>query len=85
MSEHRKYNAYSNWYRSGMPPRCYFWRTYQQQEIDYVEEYDGNLHAYEFKWNPKAKTRFPKTFIEAYPHASTEVITLDNFSDFVMG
>jgi predicted AAA+ superfamily ATPase len=44
----------------------YFWRTYDQQEIDYIEEYDGVLHAYEFKYNPKTKVKIPKLFLETY-------------------
>ena len=61
----------------------YFWRTTQQQEIDYVEEYDGKLHAYEFKWNPAKKVRFTKTFLNAYPDSETAVITRDNYLDFL--
>lgn len=60
----------------------YFWRTHDQKEIDWIEEYDGVLHAYEFKWwNKKAK--MPKSFIEAYPNSSFEVVNKDNFLDFV--
>lgn len=69
-------------YRQGYGQR-YFWRTHAQQEIDYIEEYDGQLHAYEFKWNPKAKAKFPKTFKATYPTATTQVITPDNFDDFL--
>lgn len=61
----------------------YFWRTKAQQEIDYVEERDGRLFAYEFKMNPKAKYKFSKTFTSAYPEASTEVIHMENFHDFL--
>ncbi|GAB3926979.1 ATP-binding protein [Larkinella terrae] len=61
----------------------YFWRTHQQQEIDYVEEQDGALRAWEFKWNPNAKIRFPKTFTEAYHPSQTEVIHPNNFEEFV--
>jgi predicted AAA+ superfamily ATPase len=63
----------------------YFWRTKQQQEIDYIEEYDGRLHAYEFKWNPNKKVTFSKTFINAYPGSETKVITPENYVDFVTG
>jgi len=45
----------------------YFWRTTQQQEIDYIEEYSGKLFTYEFKWNINKKARLSKTFAEAYP------------------
>lgn len=62
----------------------YFWRTHAQQEIDYIEEYGGKLHAYEFKWNPGAKTRFPKAFLEAYPGSEIKVITPRNMEEFVM-
>lgn len=53
----------------------YFWRTTQQQEIDYIEEADGLLTAYEFKWNPKKNARISKTFMTAYP--DTEIITIN--------
>lgn len=72
----------ANHYRQAYGQR-YFWRTHAQQEIDYIEEYDGQLHAYEFKWNPKAKAKFPKTFKGAYPTATTQVITPDNFDGFL--
>lgn len=61
----------------------YFWRTKQQQEIDYIEEYDGKLYAYEFKWNSNKRVRFPKTFINAYPGSETKVIAPDNYFDFL--
>jgi hypothetical protein len=77
ISERMKYLEYSTTFAN-----TYFWRTKQQQEIDYVEERGGTLYAYEFKWNPKAKAKFSKTFTNAY---SSEVhfIHRDNFSDFV--
>lgn len=61
----------------------YFWRTTQQQEIDYIEEVSMELYAYEFKWNPKKKVKISKTFIHGYD-AKGEVITKDNFRDFVI-
>lgn len=61
----------------------YFWRTKQQQEIDYIEEYDGKLHAFEFKWNPHKKVRFSKTFLNAYPNSETEVIHQENYLEFL--
>lgn len=65
-------------------PARYFWRTTQQQEIDYLEEQNGRLSAWEFKWNPKAKARFSKTFTKAYPDCRTSVVSPDNFETFVM-
>ena len=61
----------------------YFWRTTQQQEIDYIEESPQSLTAREFKWNPKAKARIPKTFTRAYPKAECSVVTPDNFMGFI--
>ena len=62
----------------------YFWRTTQQQEIDYIEESNQALTAWEFKWNPKAKARIPKTFTRAYPEVRCSVVTPDNFMDFLI-
>lgn len=57
----------------------YFWRTTQQQEIDYIEERDGFLHCYEFEWSANKKARLSKTFSSAYPNSSLEVINRDNY------
>lgn len=62
----------------------YFWRTHAQQEIDYIEERNGLMSAYEIKWNPKAKAKFPKTFLDAYIDVETKVITPENISDFLL-
>ena len=61
----------------------FFWRTHAQQEIDYLEQRDGKLYAYEFKWNVKTKKRFPKTFTNAYPEGETKLITVANFESFI--
>mgnify|MGYP003574992569 CR=1 FL=1 len=60
----------------------YFWRTRSQQEIDYVEESDGVISGFEFKWNPKAKAAIPTGFVEAYD-AKVKIITPENFRDFI--
>jgi len=60
----------------------YFWRTKQQQEIDWIEERDSVVSAYEFKWNKNKKTKIPKKFIEAYASTSN-IIDRENFIDFV--
>ncbi|GAB3166800.1 ATP-binding protein [Telluribacter humicola] len=78
ISERMKRNEYAGAYG-----KRYFWRTHAQQEIDYLEEYGGGLHAYEFKWNPQAKARFSRTFTDAYPDATTQVISRDNFEEFL--
>lgn len=78
ISERRKYNLYREFYG-----KSYFWRTTQQQQVDYLEEYDGQLFAYEFKWNANKKAYLPKTFQNAYPNAEVKVITPNNYADFV--
>lgn len=62
----------------------YFWRTTQQQEIDLIEEREGNLSAYEFKWNKNKKVRFPQTFTENYPGSETFVISPENVEEFLL-
>jgi len=63
--------------------RSYFWRTKQQQEVDFVEENSGQIRGYEFKWNKKRTTKLPKTFVESY-HAESYVIDKNNFREFVI-
>lgn len=80
ISERLKKQAYK-----GPHSLNYFWRTHSKQEIDWVEEIGGKLHAYEFKWNAKAeaKTKVPASWEKAYPEASFEVIHPDNYLDFI--
>jgi len=61
----------------------YFWRTHAQQEIDYIEVDSQKIYAWEFKWNPKAKAKIPKTFMESYPEAEIKIIHRDNFEEFI--
>jgi len=61
----------------------YFWRTYDQKEVDLVEERDGKLYGFEFKWSPK-KNKIQKKFLDFYPSSSLEVINNENFMDFVL-
>ena len=63
--------------------KSYFWRTTQQQEIDYIEEREGKLYAFEFKWNPLGKIKIPKTFLNSYSSAETEIITPKYFESFL--
>ncbi|MCF8295067.1 MAG: ATP-binding protein [Bacteroidales bacterium] len=76
VSERLKQNSYKNTYA-----RIYFWRTQQQQEINFVEEKKGEITAFEFKWKDK-KTKFPQKFLDAY-QANGIVINRNNFRDFV--
>lgn len=64
--------------------RSYFWRTTQQQEIDYLEESEGQLLAFEFKWNPKkGKTSIPKIFTDTYSVKKISVITPANYLEWI--
>lgn len=65
-------------------PNTYFWRTHDQAEIDYIEEQDGVLNAFEFKWKEE-NVRFPDSFLKAYPNHQTQLINRDNFESFVGG
>ncbi|MGL5112252.1 MAG: ATP-binding protein [Flavobacterium sp.] len=62
----------------------YFWRTYDQQELDWLEEENGKLRGYEFKWNENRKAKIPTAFSKAYPEASFEVINKQNYLDFIL-
>lgn len=61
----------------------YFWRTYDQQELDWLEEQNDQLKAFEFKWSNTKKSKIPRAFEKAYTNASFEVITKDNYLDFI--
>jgi len=77
ISERIKRNAYT------IPlVQSYFWRTKQQQEVDYIEESGGKIEGFEFKWNPKAKVKIPKSFTEGY-QADIKVIHPENFNEFI--
>ena len=77
MSERKKILDYQN-----SLANSYFWRTKQQQEVDYVEEVNGNFSGYEFKWSEKKGGILPKTFSTAY-QSTNRVISRQNFRDFV--
>jgi predicted AAA+ superfamily ATPase len=79
ISERKKYLQYNMLF-----PNTWFWRTKQQNEIDYLEERNGILSAFEFKWNPDAKFRKPITFMHAYPEADFKIIHRDNVENFLL-
>lgn len=60
----------------------YFWRTYDQQEIDFIEEDGDNISSYEFKWGKKAP-KVPRAFATAYPYATFQVVNPENYLDFM--
>lgn len=64
-----------------MNVNTYFWRTHAQQEIDYLEERNGSIDAYEVKWNANKKWRLPKSFAEAYNVRKQELVTPENYFD----
>jgi hypothetical protein len=74
MAERKKLLAYNGFYG-----HTYFWRSKAQAEVDYIEEIDGKLYAYEFKWTPNAKSKFPASFIAEYKPVKTDIIHRDNF------
>lgn len=62
----------------------YFWRTYQQQEIDWIEDRGGKLSAFEIKWNSNKNVKTPTAWKAAYPEASFEPITSDNYLEWIL-
>ena len=78
ISERKKQNIYKETFA-----RMYFWRTKQQQEIDFIEEKDGKIYGFEFKWKLKSKIKLPETFIKTY-NAESKVIDRSNFREFVI-
>lgn len=80
IAERLKHNAYNTFYG-----KSYFWRTQQQQEIDYIEDIDGMLHTYEFKWNEGKHPRLTDTFAKAYPDHTFTVVSPENYQSFVKG
>lgn len=79
ISERMKYTHYNDIYCNS-----YFWRTKQQQEIDYIEDKNGKLSAWEFKWKPKNKrTNPPLTFANAYKNSEFTIISPENYLEFI--
>lgn len=79
VSERQKTNAYTHRHCNS-----FFWRVYTGAEIDYVEEGDGEIRAYEFKVQNK-RTAAPRSFMQAYPGAQFHSIHMDNYREFVLG
>ncbi len=61
----------------------YFWRTYDRQEIDLVEETGGRLFAYEAKWRRPGRASAPAAWQRAYPGATYEVVSPENYLAFI--
>lgn len=79
ISERMKRNLYSDNYAN-----LYFWRSTSQQEVDLIEEKDGLLKAFEFKWNSKKQARVPSSFLQTYPNCSFEQIDRSNYFNFLV-
>jgi len=78
--ERLKYNHYAD-----RMVNMYFWRTSEKQEIDYIEEYNGELHLFEMKWNEKRQqTKLPNQFMEAYHPQQADIITPENYLTFLI-
>jgi predicted AAA+ superfamily ATPase len=79
IAERTKQLSYQKW-----AGRSYFWRTYQQQEIDWIEEVDGEFSAYEFKWSSKKKNKkMSTTFLKNYPIHKTMFVSPENADEFL--
>ena len=79
MIERRKANQ-----ASGRAVNAYFWRTYDQKEIVYIEEYRGQLHGYEFKWRGEMRKSTRHEFLSAYPGSELTTISQENFEKFLL-
>lgn len=64
---------------AGEPTGIYFWRTYDQKEIDLIEDRNGQLSTFEYKWSPTARAKAPAEWTAAYPQARYTVATRDNW------
>lgn len=78
VSERLKFQQYN-----GMLVSNYFWRTYQQQEIDWIEEREGKLFAYEIKWNSNRKVKIPTGWKTGYPESTFEIINPENYLNWI--
>lgn len=78
ISERMKMNTYLR-----QPFSTYFWRTYDQKEIDFIEEKGGTLGAFEFKYT-KGEAKAPRVFLDTYPNSAFETINKDNYLGFIV-
>ena len=77
VSERLKRNSYKN-----VQTNSFFWRTYDQKEIDVIEEHGGTLSGFEMKWG-KARTKTPKEFLSTYTGAQYHIINQETYLDFI--
>ncbi len=79
ISERMKFLSYTEKHASR-----FFWRTLAQQEVDYIEDANGKITAFECKWNPKAKGGLSRVFSNAYPNAATHIVHPENAENYLM-
>ena len=79
ISERKKFLEYNRLWENS-----WFWRTKEQKEIDWVEERDGKIIGYEFKWNPDQKVKIPRLFLDSYENSDFRVIHRDNCDSFLL-
>ncbi len=79
ISEWKKFLEYNRLWGNS-----WFWRTKEQKEIDLVEERDGKITGYEFKWNPDQKVKIPRLFLDSYENSDFQVIHRDNCDSFLL-
>ena len=79
ISERKKFLEYNRLWGNS-----WFWRTKEQKEIDLVEERDGKITGYEFKWNPDQKVKIPRLFLDSYENSDFQVIHRDNCDSFLL-
>jgi hypothetical protein len=79
MIERRKAN-----HIAGRAANTYFWRTYDQKEIDYIEERAGRLYGFEFKWRGEMKPATRREFSAAYPNAELATVTPEDLETFLV-
>lgn len=77
VAERLKKQSYKSIYANN-----YFWRTWSQKEVDFIEEREGKLFGYEFKWKDKT-AKAPREWLDAYPEAEFQIINPENYLDFV--
>jgi predicted AAA+ superfamily ATPase len=82
-SERMKTREYSG-LSPGLSNESWFWRTWDQKEIDLIEQRGEELFAYEFKWGKNRGAMIPVEFTTAYPHARCAIITPDTWPDFLL-
>ena len=78
IAERKKYLDYLD-----IQAGSYFWRVHTGAEVDYLEESEGSLNTFEFKWSKNKKARIPKSFLDTYPSSNFSLINSDNFESFL--